>query len=504
MEASLQPRTDQPPVRNRFAYNASIIAYLLSYGTTIVPVFFVNIYYDTITNELNNNWDSITRKNNLSKLNLCYNLGGLTGIIVALAVSKLNPRLILNISRFIIAVCCLCLAVPHLTTMAVSRFFSNLFATVSQITIIWTVYELYLVNDQAKIMVAVSLSTPLFNFLLSLSAKLDTGDKWYWKQVLSFMPLGLLLGIVIDIFCTAGLNSVSYMLRRHGPETATEELRKIFSEDHTEELVRKFELQLKNEKKEKEKLEKRGVSQWAMDLMVYKSSMINLLIISFLATTGFQIQYMSNGLLIGSKVLSDTDATQRTKTLLTAETLIEVMIYLAAIVFNLTKKRKSSLMFSLFFGCMVLFTSSLGYLAQNLRIVRFGFLFLAASFPFYSPSVHLYTNDLIPPSLVPLQSICLLSVNTAADTLFPLVFNFENSSYESIGLKFGFLVICGFVSLGLIYWLMIETEGMSRDQVRRRLKNRWKKKKNEDIDLGEFVELKDEEILETDTENRLQ
>ena len=252
-------------------------------------MFFLNIYYDTITNEQNNKWDANTRKNYLSKLNLCYNLGGLAGIILGLVISKLNPRLILNVGRFFLAVCCLCLAVPDINTMAISRFFSNLFSVVCEITVIWTVYELYRPRDQAKVMVALSLANPLFNLAISVSSKFDPGNQWYWKQVLTVLPLILVLSIVVDIFCTKRLNSVSYMLREYGRETAVQELTNVFSEDYTEKLVSKFEIQLKNEQKEKKILEEKGFSQWAMDLMVYRSSLINLLIISFLASMGFQI-----------------------------------------------------------------------------------------------------------------------------------------------------------------------------------------------------------------------
>ena len=490
MQETLHNGPRQPEIRSKFAYYSSILSNLMSYGTTIVPVFFLNIYYDTITNERNNNWDTNTRKNNLSKINLCYNLGGLVGIFVAFLLTKYNPRVVLNISRFIISACCVSLAVPDITTIMISRFFSNLFAIVSQIAVIWIVYEFYLVRDQAKIMVAIALSIPLNNLLMSVSSKFDSGDKWYWKQVLGYMPLMLMMGIVIDIFCTGSLNSVTYLLRERGRETTVEELSKIFSEEYTENLVKKFEIQLKNEQKDRRKLEERGVSQWAMDSMVYKSSLINLLVISFLGAMGFQIQYMSNGLLIGSKELSDTVATQNTKTAMTAETMVELTSYVVALFFNLTKKRKRTLMLALFFASLVLSCTSIGYLIQDLRIVRLGIALLGVSFAFNLPSIHMYTNDLVPQSLVPIQSVCCVSVNMIADALFPLVFNFENSEYTTIGLKFGFLVLVAVVSLGAMYFLMIETDGMTRDQIRLRLKNRGAGRPEIKFEEGNgFVEL---------------
>ena len=82
--------------------------------------------------------------------------------------------------------------------------------------------------------------------------------------------------------------------------------------------------------------------------------------------------------------------------------------------------------------------------------------------------------------------------------MFPLFFNFEESSYESIGLKFACLTFIGMVCVGVTSWLMIETDGMSRDQVRMELTN--SKGKKENISLLEtksarpgFVELLEDE-----------
>ena len=182
---------------------------------------------------------------------------------------------------------------------------------------------------------------------------------------------------------------------------------------------------------------------------------------------------MSNGLLIGSKELNDTTATQSTKSALSYETISELIAYIVALSFTLTKKRKRSLLVCMSFASLVLFSSSLGYLMQDLRIVRFGMVLLGPSFGFYFPSVHMYTNDLIPASLVPIQLFCVLFVSTIADPLFPLLFNFENSSYGSIGLKFAFLTLVCLISMGLVFVLMIETDGMTRDQVRNLLRGRW-------------------------------
>ena len=490
MKENLRPKVDQPEVKSKFTYYISIILNVISYDMTLVPGFFLNIYYDTITNEQNNNWDVEIRKNNLSKLSLFHNLGGLVGILVGLVVSKLNPMVVLNLSRFMLAISVICLAVPDITIMALSRFFTNLFGCLCQVTVIWTAYELYRSEDQAKIMVALSLAVPIFNFSISLSSKFDPGNEWYWRQVLAIIPFTLVLSVFIDLFCIKRLNSVSYLLREHGRETAFQQLNNVFSEEYTEELVQRFEMELQNEKKEKEKLEQKGFSQWSMDLMVYKYPFINLQLITLLALTGFQIQYMGDGLLIGSKVLSDSQATQSTKTAMTLETIAELITYILAIVFSLTQKRKRSLLVCMFFACLILFSSSLGYLIQDLRVVRFGLVLLGVSYGFYFPALHLYTNDLVPASLVPSQVLCIIAMNTVADPLFPLFFDFENSSYESIGLKFAFLTLIGVVSMGVVFCLMIETDGLTRDQVRIQLNNRWGGGKRTE---NGFVELQTEE-----------
>ena len=473
MEVIREVRNHPSEIRNKVVYYSSIVVNLVTFGTSIVSVFFLNVYYDTITNERNNNWDPETRKDNPSRLNLCYNLGGFTGMILAFLVCKLNPRVVLNFSRVGVSICCLCLAIPNILVMSITRYLSNAFSFVAQITIIWTVYELYLVRDQSKIMVALSLSIPSFNLLVSLSSKFDPGDAWYWRIILCVLPSVLILTIFVDVFCSKGLNSVTYLLRKKGRQATVEQLQEVFSDGYAEILVEKFDQQLTAEEREKNRLAEEGVSQWAMDLTVYKFSFITLLVVSFLATLGFQLQYVSNGLLIGSKNLSDLSATQRTKTAMFFETILELVSYTIVMKFNLTKKRKRSLLIGQLIASLVLTTSCLGYLFGNLDIVRFGMVCLALSFPFYSPALHVYANDLVPPSLLPWESIFIVLINTAADTALPILFDFEENSYKSIGLKFGFLAIIAFVSLALIYFFMIETESLAREVARIIHEARW-------------------------------
>ena len=465
-------------IRSKRAYYISIFTNWVSYGTTLVPIFFLNVYYDTITNENNNDWDPETRKDYLSYLCLAYNLGGLAGIIAAFLVSDLNPRGVLNFSRVVIAVSTLFLGINDIRFMLVSRFLSNLFSCVCQITIIWIVYEIYLVRHQSKIMVAVGLSTPSCNFLASFSSKFDTGDAWYWRKILCVMPLALIASTILDLVATKDLNSVTYQLRKKGREKTEESLKRVFSQEYSKNLVQKFGKIVQAENKQKAKLKESGVSQWALDLLVYKHSFINIIVIGCLSAFTFQLQFMSNGLLIGSKQLTHTIETQKTKTALTTETALEMVSYLAVMALNLTKKRKRSLLTSLFTGWVVLVTSSVGYYLHNLGLVRLGIVALSFSFPFFYPALHLYTNDLVPPSLVSMQSICNLMVNTVADSAFPWFFDFEKSSYKLIGRKFAFLALMYLISFFLVYLWMIETDGLDRETVRFIMDERTKLRKN--------------------------
>ena len=142
-------------------------------------------------------------------------------------------------------------------------------------------------------------------------------------------------------------------------------------------------------------------------------------------------------------------------------------------VFNLNTKRRRSLLLCLFLASLVLTSSSIGYFCQNLDIVRLGMILLALSFPFFYPALHLYVNDLVPASLVPSKSVFLILFSMVADTSIPIVFNFEGSSYNSVGLKFAFLAFLGFVSLGILFCFMIETEGLTREEVRLIHDGRW-------------------------------
>ena len=453
-------------VKEKTAYYASILTNWVSYGTTIVSSFFLNVYYDTITNENNNDWDPETRKDYLSYLSLFYHLGYLTGILTMFCITKFNPRSVMNWSRVALALSSLFLAIPDIRVMIVSRFVSNFFSALCQITIMWIVYEIYLPRHQSKIMVFIGFSAPSGNFLASFSSKFDTGDAWYWRKILCVMPLALIASTLIDLFATKGLNSVTYQLRVIGKEKTLESVKRVFSEEYSQKLVQKFEKIIQDEIEQKRRLEREGVSQWALDLVVYKHSFINILGVSLLVGLAFQMQYMTNGLIIGSKELAHTIETQKAKTALAAESFLEIASYLSVMILNLIKKRKRSIMTSLFLGSLVLTSSSIGYHIHNLGLVRLGIVALSFSFPFLNPALHLYANDLVPPSLISTQSICQLLVLTIADFVFPRFFDFEQSSYQLIGRKFAILALIGYSSVLITYFWMIETEGLEREQVR--------------------------------------
>ena len=491
----LKKKIQNPPkaIRSNLAYYASIVANLATFGSSVVSAFFLNVYYDTITNKNNNNWDAETRKNNLSALSLCYNLGGLSGLLLSFMVYRLNPRLVLNLSRVAISVSYLFLAIPNIYVMLVSRFLANLFSVIAQITIRWTVYELYLDKDQSKVMVALTLSAPASDLLISIRSKFDPGDALYWRLALGILPSLLILSLLLDLFCSRGLNSVTYLLKQKGRQRALEQLKQVFFDEYTEALVEKIDKQIKAEEREKLRLSEKGVSQWGMDLAIYESSFTSLMMVCFLGTFGFQMQYVSNGLIIGSKYLDDFASTRRTKTALFLQTILELICYILVLMLNLAKKRKTSILISIVVAFLVLTSSCVGYLFNNLDIVRLGMIGLAPSFPFFFPAIHLYANDLVPPSLLPWQPVFYYVIDSVADSAMPFLFDFEETTHKSIGIKFGLLAALCLVSLVLINFLMIETEGMTREELRVIHDRRWGSGSK-----GGYVELgKNEMIGET-------
>ena len=419
----------------------------------------------------------------LSYFSLFNNLGGITGNMTAYFVAKYNPKLVINLSRVGLAISFLCLTVQNAMVLLLGRYLNGVFTMVLMNTSVWVAYEIFLESHQPKVMIAYHLSISAHLIITTFTSNFDPRDAFYWRVVVWAIASSQFLLIFLEMIFVKNINLITYLLQKLGYDGALEVARTVYSEELAVDKVHRISECLKYEEEKKEQQRRLGQSTfevWLQDLFLYKKSVLNLILVSLCALSSLQLQYVSFGLLIGSKNLDNVSATSKTKFMMTVVEVLEFTGYIVMLNFKFAESRKRSLMTAQFLGTLSVTVIAFGYLFKDLKIVRAGMLFIGLSFPLYFPSLHLYTNDLVPPNLVPFHFVTISFWSITVDFFFPKIFEFEESSFESIGFKFACCALVGYACTTLLGCFMLETRGMNRLETKKLIDGK---------DAGAFKEL---------------
>ena len=448
-------------VKNKFSYYLTLAGMVITFGIHTVPSYFLNVFYDSITNPRNNNWNAETRKTNLSYISTATNVGGLVGGIAFYFISKYNPRTVIHISRVLALIGSVGFTLQNIYLMLIGRFIIGFAASIGQNSLIWVAREICVEGHADIVMIAYHLSVSSCFFTLGFASNFDKGGPLYWRAILLGFALILMILLFLDLLLVKDLNSITYMIRRFGLEESSKKVEGLYSVEVARAKIEEASDTLDYQRRQREEQMRRGVAQWRTDLVTYKKSALNLICVTLLGLTGLQLQYMSFGSLIGSKNLNNHAAVAQVKLVLTFTEVIESIGYMVVIYFGFIRLRKRGLLVAHFFGCMVVLSSAVGYLSHNLLIARFGILLNGLAFPTFQPSFNLYTSEIVPASLVFINSFCSTIFGIIMEFLFPRVMDIEQSPYHTVGIKFLVLAAIGFSSNIALRFVMIETSGLS-------------------------------------------
>lgn len=126
---------------------------------------------------------------------------------------------------------------------------------------------------------------------------------------------------------------------------------------------------------------------------------------------------------------------------------------------------------------------STGYFLRNLGIARLGNIFKALGQPFILVTMMIYLLETCPESFTNLFILMVRSEALIVSGIFPLIFNFENSSFESIGVKFLGLIFLCVVGNIVLRWVMVETLGKSKIEIYGILRGNENEENKEDMPL---------------------
>ena len=477
-------------VKNKFSYYLTLAGMVITFGIHTIPGYFVNVFYDSITNPRNNNWNAETRKTNLSYISTATNVGGLVGGIAFYFISKFNPRIVVSISRIMVLIGSIFFALENIYLILIGRLFIGFASSVGQNSLIWVAREICVEGHADIVMIAYHLSVSFCFFTLSFFSNFDNGGPLYWRSFLLGFAVILVIVTILDLLFIKDLNSLTFLIRKFGLQKSLKKVNGLYSREVARAKIEEANDTLDYQRRQREEQMRRGVAQWRTDLVTYKKSALNLICVTLLGMTGLQLQYMSFGSLIGSKDLTNHAAVAQVKLVLTFTEVIESLGYIVVIYFGFIRLRKRGLLVAHFFGCLVVLSSAVGYLSHNLVIARFGILLNGFAFPTFQPSFNLYSSEIVPASLVFITSFCSTIFGIIMEFLFPRVMDIEQSPYHTVGIKFLVLAAIGFSSHIALRFVMIETSGLSPLQVKALIEG---EKIEEISNPNKYVRMKDEE-----------
>ena len=113
-----------------------------------------------------------------------------------------------------------------------------------------------------------------------------------------------------------------------------------------------------------------------------------------------------------------------------------------------------------------------GYYIEDLTINRYS-LVLCPVFTVGLYSVNdIYSNDICPPSLFSINHTLVRAVAAVLGIVIPFYIHFEIFTYRKIALRLLSLVIIGVISLLWLVVRMVETDGMEKKAIGKKLKGR--------------------------------
>ena len=248
---STQKRT--LPHKNEYCVFLTTLA--LSYFPTIANVTILNVFFGTMINSDNLDWDLKTRSKNQSFLTSVYFIGSFAGIICSSFVVNANPKKLLSILR----VSSLITAIPFVFTsneniMAVSRILTGLLNEILHVTILWVVYDVALTRHRVLLMSTFFMSVEASSVVISFLGSLDDRGAVFWR--IAYLMPGVLSCVLtlVDLCFVRNLNSPLFILKAFGSRKALEQLEPVYGKKAARDILKRLKV---NSKQKESKIEKR-------------------------------------------------------------------------------------------------------------------------------------------------------------------------------------------------------------------------------------------------------
>lgn len=348
--------------------------------------------------------------------------------------------------------------------MIISRFFQGFFSYIISVNTQWFIHEFSLEKHKQTSVTLIGVCNLFSNIYVTLMGVLDNGSFYLWR-ISHLIPLILMMiSALIQIFYLWEVDAIKYQIINLGKDITIRNLKRVYTEEKSGELLKEFQLILENENLKNE--ENPSIfSRLDSDLRIYKKQIINFLITKLGITMILSEVFNQFSVTYISKSLENFEEVNKSKKFLFFCTIAEGVTFLAVTFGNLIRQRKFSLTIAIIIYSFTYLFFSFGYYFKNLKIAKIGVFFKITINAFFSNVSLIYAVEILPQSFVFLYSLTSSIEGVLGGILVPLVFGFEGSSYEMIGIKFFGLFVLGNLGAILCNYVMIETFGKSQFEV---------------------------------------
>ena len=518
LDQNNQPQTNPQNIVNDKKYELSnpCIYYtaLLEKALFFIPFGFayfqINLYLDIFCNKNNHNCSNPLKKFSMSSMNSINCVANLLSNIIYPFLARFNPKFVFNASKVIYALSFILFSFGSIRVMIFARFLLGLFGELCHVIAHWMLYQIALPRDKEIAISSILCMQAVAGSTASYFSSFDNGGHWTWRVVNSTPAVLVVVLILVDLTILRKVNGFDYLYRSIKEEEMVDQLATYYQRSTAKVIIE----DLKRAKERKNQLEdsanrvpqprsdgshpiegaltrenKNPRKQILEKMKVSSAELINCSIMGLLMAFTFNDVMLTGAVYFGSHKLGNRQDVKLSKQAMSYGTSAYLITSFLVPVLKLNKKRKLLMLSSQITCSACIFITAAAYFTKKLWIARMTIIPVSILNGFIFNAIYLYTVDICHPGLISIPFMFLRLATAIVMYAYPYFFDYENSTKRQLFWRLLVMGCVSLVSVGVSSWWMIETDGLSKAEIRVRLRGRWGKRVVEMGDLD--VVLKD-------------
>ena len=526
----LSNQRKDPPANQRLSnksiYYMGLVERCITYAALQPPFMALTMFFNTISNEKNNNWSKEKREDYNALLTAIFYISCGLGAFIQGSFVDFNTKHVYNISKLLLALTAIPFVFGDIYVMEFSRFLQGMFGEICHVIVMWTSYQIALPRHREVFISSFYVCNLGITVLYSFLSLYDDGGTVYWRLMFLAPSAILVATIVLDYTVCKNINTFTYYLRNFGVDRTVEIVSTYYDDTTARYLTNRFNnlFELQGEKRtlegvEGERLELqasqnagergdntgndyqngdqqkkidywRGPRKFIQAVKDFKVETFHVFIIAACAMLSMLESFGQFAVLYGAKDLRDLEAVKLTKEYVFWSYFLGTAVALAIAVFKLNTRRKLAMLVSHGIVVTCFLSVNLAYFLEDLRIARVAILPAEGLHAGIYATLYIYGNDVCPPEVVAIVGLTKRVTAGLLGYVIPKVVHFETLHFQGLArrmLWFSAIAIGSHIALWLV---MIETHSVSKENVYRMMRGKRLRKDREETTLDEIqVEL---------------